>query len=131
MKAKKTIFLILVIIWMIIVFAFSHQQADISGATSGNTIRFIINNTPVLKDFTNEQKENIVEVMQPIVRKLAHLSIYILGGLLLFSFSNTYNIQEKNKIGISSIIGIVYAITDEIHQLFIPRKSRTNTRCYN
>lgn len=130
MKIYKTVLLSFIIIWMVTIFIFSHQPAEMSSNTSGNTIRFIINYVPIVKDFNYIQKEEIVELLQPIVRKLAHLSIYILGGLLLYAFIYTYNIEEKNKIGISALIGIVYAITDELHQLFIPRESWTNTRCY-
>lgn len=130
MKIYKTVLLSFIIIWMVTIFIFSHQPSQVSSNTSGNTIRFIINYVPIVKDFNYMQKEEIVEILQPIIRKLAHLSIYVLGGLLLFAFIYTYNIEEKNKIGISALIGIVYAITDELHQLFIPRKGWTNTRCY-
>lgn len=130
MKIYKTVLLSFIIIWMVTIFIFSHQPAKVSSNTSGNTIRFIMNYVPIIKEFNYMQKEEIVELLQPIVRKLAHLSIYVLGGVLLFTFANTYNIEEKNKIGISALIGIVYAITDELHQLFIPRKSWTNARCY-
>ena len=129
MKIYRSVLLLLVIIWMITVFIFSHQPAEMSSNTSGNTIRFIINYVPIVKDFNYIQKEEIVELLQPIVRKLAHLSIYVLGGVLLFTFANTYNIEEKNKISFSALTGILYAITDELHQLFIPRTSWTNTRC--
>mgnify|MGYP000165776922 CR=1 FL=1 len=130
MKIYKTVLLSFIIIWMVTIFIFSHQPAKISSNTSGDTIRFIINHIPIIKDYNYTQKEEIVELLQPIVRKLAHLSIYVLGGVLLFTFANTYNIEEKNKISFSALTGILYAITDELHQLFIPRTSWTNTRCY-
>lgn len=130
MKIYRSVLLLLVIIWMITVFILSHQPAEVSSNTSGNTIRFIIEYIPILKEFNNIQKEELIEILQPIARKLAHLSIYILGGLLLFTYTNSYNITETKKIAISTLIGIIYAITDEIHQLFIPRKSRANTGCY-
>lgn len=131
MKLNKIFFGTLVIIWMITVFVFSHQQADDSSATSGNTIRFIINHMPIIKDIESTQKESLIETMQPIVRKIAHLSIYTVGGLFLYCFVNTYNIEEKNKIYISTLAGVIYAIMDEIHQLFIPRKSRDDSRRNN
>ena len=121
MRINKIIFLILLIIWMTIVFMFSHQPAEISSNTSGNTIEYIINTIPFVKDFSEQQKQEIIEVLQPIVRKLAHLSIYAVGGMLLFAFVNTYNIEEKSKIIISIFSGITYSIIDEIHQLLIPR----------
>ena len=36
---------------------------------------------------------------------------------------NTYNLKLTNKIAITSITGIIYAISDEIHQSFIPGRS--------
>lgn len=50
------------------------------------------------------------------------------------AFVSTYKIKERNRIFISLILGIIYAISDEIHQAFIPRKgsydNRCHTRCY-
>ncbi|HIU52150.1 MAG TPA: VanZ family protein [Candidatus Merdicola faecigallinarum] len=43
--------------------------------------------------------------------------------MLIFEFINTYNIDVKRKITYSFIIGVIYAITDEIHQLFVPGRS--------
>ncbi len=36
------------------------------------------------------------------------------------SLMSTYKIKQKNRICISAIIGLLYAISDEIHQAFIP-----------
>ena len=36
----------------------------------------------------------------------------------MYGFINTYNIKKKNKILIALLLGIVYAISDEIHQMF-------------
>lgn len=35
----------------------------------------------------------------------------------------TYNLNELDKISISLITGIIYAISDEIHQHFIPGRA--------
>ena len=131
MKINRILFLSFVFIWMITIFTFSHQPAELSSNTSGNTIRLILNHIPIIKDFETEQKENIIETLQPIVRKIAHLSIYTLGGMLLYLLVNTYNINEIKKIIISILLGITYATTDEIHQLLIPRKGWADTRYFN
>ena len=44
---------------------------------------------------------------------------------------STYKIQERNRVLISLVAGIVYAASDEIHQAFIPRKSSYDNRCYD
>lgn len=61
--------------------------------------------------------------METVIRKLAHFSIYTLGGILIISHINLYKITLKKKLIISLVIGICYAITDEMHQLFIVGRS--------
>lgn len=36
---------------------------------------------------------------------------------------STYNIEETNRICISSVLGIIYATSDEIHQYFVPGRA--------
>lgn len=122
-KYKKIIFGILVFIWMLTVFMFSNEVADTSTQTSGNTIKAIINIFPNMRNLDENEKQEIISNLQPIVRKLAHFSIYTLGGILIYNFINTYDIENKRKMIYSFIIGGVYAITDELHQLFIPGRS--------
>lgn len=107
--------------WMIIIFCFSHQASDASSATSGKTIRAILNITPGVSKLPEEQKEEIVEFLQPIARKLAHFTIYAVGGVLMILYFNEYSLGDSKKLIFSGTLGCIYAITDEIHQLFIPR----------
>ena len=65
-------------------------------------------------------KEIAMKKVEHVVRKLAHFSIYTVIGFLLMSLMSTYKIKQKNRICISAIIGLLYAISDEIHQAFIP-----------
>ena len=105
------------------VFVFLHQPSDESSATSGNTIRSIIELLPQIKNMPEEQKQQIIEKLQPIARKLAHLSIYATGGILISLLLNEYSLSDSKKIIFSGALGCIYSITDEIHQIFIPRKS--------
>lgn len=117
----KIIDILLVVIWMCTVFWFSSQLGDDSKAQSGNTIRKII--TFFNKNITKENLEIIVETLQPFVRKLAHFSIYTLGGMLIYNLINKYNLNKKVKIIYTIIISALYATSDEIHQLFVPYRS--------
>lgn len=115
---KRIILIILTIIWMAIIFCFSAQNADKSSNTSGRTIRAII------KIFTNlpqEEQEQKVEQLQHIVRKTAHFTIYTIGGIILINLIKTYT-QNKTCLYAWGI-GTIYAITDEIHQYFVPGRS--------
>lgn len=108
---------------MITVFLFSHQPSDESSKTSSNTIRMIMNCIPGFQQLEEIEKEQWIEILQPIARKLAHFSIYTLGGILLALYMNEYALVEDKKIIFSSLIGFSYAVSDEIHQLFVPRES--------
>lgn len=120
MKKTRVIFIILSIIWMITVFCFSHQPSDESTRTSSFVTRKIA--SIIYGDTLNEEELNLkIEELDPSVRKLAHYTLYLTGGILIAAAVFTYNIDTKKKIVITQSIGSIYSITDEIHQYFIPR----------
>lgn len=119
---KRLIYLVFALTWMITVFNFSNEPADTSQNTSLNITKKIVE-TFVKKDTSTEQKEQILEKTDHIVRKLAHFTLYAIGGFLIFNFINTYNFGDINKIIYSLCTGVIYACTDEIHQLFIEGRS--------
>ena len=72
-----------------------------------------------------EEERQVVcsDVLQPIVRKTAHFSIYTLLGFFTMNFALTFN-ADKYKRGIASWgAGTLYAVTDELHQYFVPGRS--------
>lgn len=123
MKIKRIILLILIIVLCITIFCFSNQPADESSNTSGGFIKFILEINPFTKNLEEAEKLELQESMQHIVRKGAHFSIYTVLGILLMMYTNTYKFDLRKKTLISFIIGVTYAITDEVHQYFIPGRS--------
>ncbi len=110
MKKKtilRAIILLLIILWMLTVFGFSNQD----GEQSSNLSREIA--SKIVK--TEEQ----IDIIEPYIRKLAHLSEYALGGMLFLAMALTFQISDKKRMLYSFLIGIEYAIIDEVHQLFI------------
>lgn len=123
MNIKKIIFIILIILWMAIVFKFSSQKSDKSSNTSGKITEIIVKIFPSAKEMNDEQKLRLIETWDPIIRKLAHFSLYTLGGIFIMGFASTYDIKTKFKIIYSLIFGILYASSDEFHQLFVEGRS--------
>lgn len=137
---KRIILGILIIIWMITIFLFSSQDGMESESTSDIITNRIVNETienniEIEENVDNTNNENInnsVNVakynyefemykgeVRLVVRKSAHFIIYLVGGILLFNFFRTYNISLRNQI-IYAILGIIlYASSDEFHQLFV------------
>lgn len=118
MNKKRAIFIILTILWMVTIFSFSSQNSDTSSNTSSRVIKMVVK---AVSNVSQEQEENIVEQLQHIVRKMAHFSIYAVGGILLFHLSRTYT--KKHTWAWAWAMGTVYAITDELHQYFVPGRS--------
>lgn len=118
MKKKtiiKIISIIFVLLWMILVFMLSNEVAIDSSSTSVNFIRLI------LKIFNCNVTENVLELLQPVIRKMAHFVLYTLGGILVYNMCLQLGVKKTKKK--SFCIGMFYAITDEIHQLFVEGRS--------
>lgn len=119
MKAKKIITVILIIIWMVLVFYLSNQGSNDSNRLSGGFTKTILDFFHALDSKTIEEQA-IIEI---IFRKLAHYTLYTLGGILILLHINLYTIKQSKKVILTQIIGTMYAIIDEFHQLFVPGRS--------
>lgn len=124
---KKNILRIILILLLLgtfyIIFGFSSQDGEKSGSLSRRITEKIVTLIPQIQEKSKLKKENIMNTMENIIRKMAHFSIYTLVGLLLMALVSTYNIKEKNRLIITLTTGIIYASSDEIHQSFVPGRS--------
>lgn len=123
MNLRKILSTLLVIVWMITIFYFSHQQGIGSSNTSKKVAIVIVNILDIKNEILKEQKEEIVKTIEPIIRKLAHYILYMLGGILIINCMNAYIKKDSRVVIYSAIIGALYAISDEIHQLFVSGRS--------
>lgn len=119
---KKTISIISLILWMIVIFSFSSANANKSTGTSDKVITTMIE----IKDKITDQetpiseKEIIVKNSSFYVRKIAHITEYLILGILMFNLLKQYSVTNiYYAIGLS----ILYSCTDEFHQLFINGRS--------
>ena len=119
---KKIISFIVLILWMIVIFSFSSADANKSTGTSDKVITTMIeikdkitnNETP------NNKKEIIVKNSSFYIRKIAHITEYLILGFLTFNLLKQYSVTNiYYAIGLS----ILYSCTDEFHQLFINGRS--------
>lgn len=100
------------LIWMSIIFFLSHQPGEDSKALSDWMV--------YLLNVFQLEVETLKALKIPfIIRKAAHFTVY--GILFLFAYVACMGFQDRNKqIVLSFIITLAYAISDEIHQVFIP-----------
>lgn len=119
---KKTIFAVLLVLWMGFIFSMSCENAEESSNTSGQTIKVVLSTVPEFEKQPEEVKVNIIEELQFIVRKSAHFIGYMILGILASGLILYYgNINKKYLLAF--LICVIYAISDEIHQLFVPGRA--------
>lgn len=107
----RIVLIILILCWMYMVFGFSNAGGEESTGLSTRIAKIFIKN------------EVYIEFAENIIRKLAHLTEYAIGGVLVYSLILTYKLKPKFQFLFSWMLVTVYAITDEVHQLFIPGRS--------
>lgn len=123
-KIKINILRIILIILLIgtcsIIFVFSSQDSEESSGISRKVTETITKPIKSIQEKSEQEKEIILDKVENVVRKLAHFSIYTVIGILIMALFSTYKINEMNRISYSLILGVFYAISDEIHQCFTP-----------
>lgn len=117
----KVVKIILIIIWMITVFRFSNQGGTESSSTSAKVTKVIVN--VVVNDKKEENKVQIANKIEKVVRKFAHYTIYTIGGVLIMNYAYTTDKTKKQQTFGSLLFGAFYAATDEVHQYFVPGRS--------
>ncbi len=125
---KRSIWFILsaipALLCMLAIFHLSSQTASASSDTSANVIEWAL--SAVLPDFDDappsEQKE-LIASCQFTFRKAAHFSLYTLLGMLWYAPMYTRTTDTRKAALFAWIFAAAYAVTDEIHQKFVPGRS--------
>lgn len=110
----------MVLVWMAVIFSFSSQTAIQSNQTSGGIIRklaeIFISDFHILPDI---EQDRIISDLQSIVRTAGHTTEYMVLGMLCAFALCQYRLSFKKRISISVCICLLYAISDEVHQIFV------------
>ena len=121
MNKKAIVLWLITFIWMIVIFFFSANDGASSVSKSKKITYEVIN--IVEKKKSEKEKKEKVEIVHPSVRKVAHAFEYAVLYILVISSLKTSNIKVNRIYLIALVICILYATTDEIHQLFVSGRS--------
>lgn len=118
------LFRIAAVLWMAMIFFFSSQSASESSQTSSPFVRMFLSLFHAeYESLSPEEQFELGENVSFMVRKTAHFSIYTILGVLLYAAVSTTQPGPKLKAPLSFLIGALYAVSDEIHQSFVPGRS--------
>lgn len=111
--------------WMIVMFLFSSQPAvestEVSVSVSYRIVKVADGVFRLGMDEGELQK--FAEGLDHPVRKAAHMTEYAILGLLSFAFYGGFGVCGKKWYLAALLTALVYAATDEFHQLFVPGRS--------
>lgn len=109
----------LVVLWMGLIFYLSHQAGSESSELSAGIVGFIVKLIRTILPFISFD----LELLHFFVRKFAHFFAYFLLGLLLIYAVHIERLPTRRSILFSFVFTVAYAISDEVHQLFVPGRS--------
>ena len=122
MRFKLVIKYIILILWMILIFWFSNQNGTISSEMSDGLISEVVKFIEIIlkNSFGNEKN---IEAFAFLIRKVAHFFLYFVLGILWMNLLKEHRVSLGKQVIYSLLFCIMYACSDEIHQLFIPGRS--------
>lgn len=121
MTIRRKICLILTLLWVIVIFAYSAQAGAESEGTSrwaGTMFARIF--VPGFDDWSEAEQIKFAEKIDHPVRKVAHFTEYAILGFLVAGTYATKDKTKKKNILIPWMLATIYAATDELHQVFVP-----------
>ena len=114
MNKKLAIGYVAMAAWMVVIFVLSSEGHD---ASSGRSDAIVHTLQSVGLGFAP------VDVLTFITRKAAHTVAYLLLGILAYRAVLRHGLPAKRLAMVALAIVVVYAISDEVHQLFVPGRS--------
>ena len=125
LKYKDKVLIVLAIIWMGVIFMFSAQVSDESKSSSNKVTSAVVNTVISIKkeNISEEKRQKIIEDKTFIVRKSTHFTEYFILGLILILYLQTKEKLATKYIILTIIFCVLYATSDEIHQLFVDGRS--------
>lgn len=119
---KKIVKIILIVLWCSLIFMFSNDTGGTSTKKSDGLIVRTVEKV-IKRQLSSEEKEKVLKYLVVPVRKSAHLFIYFILGILIISLLREYRNIDMKVVLLAVFLGLLYACSDEVHQLFIKGRS--------
>lgn len=122
MNKKGIIMIVLVVAWMGLIFKFSSDPGKISTHKSDSVIKAI---QDISKNTLSNDKNKTGFGYTVSIRKTAHVCTYLILSILIFVASTYITKSQLKSYRNAFIISFIYAVSDEVHQIFIPGRTAT------
>lgn len=120
-KYKNLIYVfswVLVFFWMVLIFNLSSQAAEQSNELSKGIAEVIVE---VVEKVAPEKTVRMdVKKLNHLIRKKSHFFVFLVLGTLFMDVVKRNKIYGTKGIIIALLFCSFYAISDEVHQMFVP-----------
>ncbi len=122
---KKIIVWVPVIVVACFIFGFSAQDGKTSGGLSRQVAAVIVDVADAmgLVEVNTDNRESVIDSIQYPVRKIAHMSEYGLLTVLVYVALAVDGIKAGKRWWIALVGAVLFACTDEFHQLYVPGRA--------
>lgn len=122
---KRFLYLIPVIIWMIFIFYMSGKTGQESSGQSGKISLFITDLLEKVRQDSPQEMQNLQDILELVIRKAAHMTEYAILFLLSYLAMVKISMSQSRfyNRSIAVLISLLYACSDEMHQLLVPGRS--------
>ena len=122
---KRFLYLIPIVIWMIFIFYMSGKTGQESSGQSGKISLFITNLLEKVRQDPAQEMKNLQDILELVIRKAAHMSEYAILFLLSYLAMVKISMSQSRfyNRSIAVLISLLYACSDEMHQLLVPGRS--------
>ena len=114
---RKLLIPLAVVFWMAIIFKLSAQPGEQSNLLSTKVTTIIVSLAKLFRPDVN------VLTFNHFIRKCAHFLAYLVLGIIVLFAMRRIGLMGKQGIGFTLLLCISYAITDELHQAFVPGRT--------
>jgi|SRR5665648_48080 len=115
MSISKILSWSVVIFWMILIFTLSSQVAQQSNQLSTRITEIIVKTVERIVP----QADLDIYKLNNLIRKSTHFFAYLVLGLLVINVLIRSGVYGYRSIVLVLLICVLYAISDEVHQLFV------------
>lgn len=125
MNKQQRIRTLLLLTWMAVIFLFSARPADVSTQDSyliGSLVAEAVQRLSQ-EDWSDREQLVFVEGIDFYVRKAAHMTEYAVLGVLLMGCIHSFGVGMPRLFWYVLAAGILYAVSDELHQYFVPGRA--------
>ena len=99
--------------WMVVIFVLSSEGHNTSSGRSDAIVQ-------ALQSIGVSWQTDLLTFL---TRKAAHTVAYLVLGVLAYNVMRQYRLSNQVAVAVSAAVVVVYAMSDELHQLLVPGRS--------